>query len=234
LDRLEDDSFARKYAGMKRRMWPMLLIATGLTFLAGCISMTRRLEVSAVKQIVVGKTSQEEVERDFGRPHEKITGAGGLTVTRYFFHEIHKSTDVSWHVRNEHPGDVLFRTLTLSYAPDKTVARKLHDESFTPVFRTNAWYFVGPMLTADSVSFITKNGSTELELVRRLGAPAGRTFDLQGHNVLFWFHGRGRETRLTSLETRKLIVVLDTNSLVRDYVLVEQPILDVKSPPSLQ
>lgn len=218
---------------MKRRMWPMLLIVVGLTFLAGCISMARRLEVSAVKQIVIGKTTEAEVERELGRPHERITSAGGFTVARYFFHEVHKSADVSRHVRREHPGDALFRTLTLGYGADKTVERKLHDESFTPVYRTNAWYFVGPVLTPESVSFIIRNVTMERELIRQLGVPTGRSFEPRGHTVLFWFHGHGRETRLASFETRKLITVLDTNSVVRDYVLVERPILEATSPPSL-
>ena len=199
----------------------------------GCISPARRLDVSAVEQIVVGQTTQADVERVFGPAHERITAAGDLMVARYFFDEIRKSADASWHVRHEHPGDILFRTLTVGYGANKIVARKLHDESLTPVYRTNAWYFVGPALEPESISFITRNVTVERDLVRRLGLPSGHTFDSHGQDVLFWFHGRGRENSFMSFELKKLIVTLGTNSIVRDYTLVEQPIPDADSPRTL-
>lgn len=200
---------------------------------AGCIFSARRLEVSSVNRIVPGRTTQADVERAFGRPHEMITAAGGLVVARYFFDEIRETRDASRHARREHPGDILFRTLTLGYGTNKIVERKLHDESLTPVYRTNAWYFAGPLLHPETISFITRNATVERDLVRQLGPPAGRTFEARGQDVLFWFHGRGRENSLMSFEGQKLVVTLGTNSIVRDYLLVEQPILDVDSPRTL-
>ena len=55
----------------------------------------------------------------------------------------------------------------------------------------------------------------------------------QGQDVLFWFHGRGRENSFANFEVRKLVVILGTNSIVRDYLLVEQPVRGVDSPRTL-
>ena len=154
-------------------------------------------------------------------------------VARYFFDEIQETKDASRHAQREHPGDVLFRTLTLGYGANKIVKRKLHDESLTPVYRTNAWYFVGPILQPESISFITRNVTVERSLIRQFGTPSGRTFDSHGQDVLFWFQGRGRENSFMSFEGKKLIATLGTNSIVRDYLLVEQPTLDVDSPRTL-
>src|ERR1051325_5111166 len=189
--------------------------------LAGCASFAKRLEVSTVAKIHPAQTARADVEKLLGRPKETVVSANGVTVARYFFHEFHRSTEASRQTRREHPGDVLFRTLTLKYGASNIVEQKLHDESITPIYRTNAWFFAGPVLTAEVMTFIKRGASIEQEVIARLGAPSSRTFDGEGRTVLVWFGLKARETAWSNPDIQRLVVYFDDRGIVRDYVLVE-------------
>ena len=199
----------------------------GCVFLfAGCASAKRRLEVDRVSKIVSGQTTRAEAENLLGHPKETVLGANGISVARYYFHEFQRSTDASRQERRRHPGDILFRTLTLKYSRAAVVERKLHDESMTPIHLTNAFYFAGPMLSEQSVTFITRDVTKEAEVVANLGEPSSRTFDGEGRDVLVWFSVRRREMSWNNPQMQKLMVLFDGRKIVRDYVLVEHAVSD--------
>src|SRR5687767_131229 len=156
----------------------------------GCASAKRRLEVDRVSKVVSGQTTRAEAENLLGHPKETVLGANGISVARYYFHELQRSTDASRQGRRQHPGDILYRTLTLKYSRAAVVERKLHDESITPIYLTNAFYFAGPMMSEQSVSFITRDVTKEAEVIAKLGEPSSRTFDGEGRDVLVWFSVR--------------------------------------------
>lgn len=196
-----------------------LLFVVMLT--GGCASYGRRLELSTVRKIQPQQTTRAEVEKLLGRPKETVVGAKGSTVARYFFHEFRRSTDASWYVQREHPGDILFRTLTLAYDSENRVQRKLHDESVTPIYRTNAWYFAGPALTPDVVSSIQSGSTPARDVVARLGEPSSRTFDNDGRAILLWFSLKTQQTTWSNPDVQRLMVSTDEKEIVRDFVLVE-------------
>jgi len=129
-------------------------------------------------------------------------------------------------VRREYPGDVLFRTLTLAYDGSNVVRRKLHDESMTPIYRTNAWFFAGRELTPQSIGFIQRHVTTEREVTAKFGESHSRTFDGDGRTVLLWFSLKTRETSWYNPNVQRLMVLLDERSVVRDYVLVEHALAE--------
>ncbi len=131
------------------------------------------------------------------------------------------STDASWQERRQHPGDILFRTLTLKYGPSNVVDQKLHDESFTAIYRTNAWFFAGPVLSFQVVAFIERGMTTEADMIAKLGEPSSRTFDGEGRRVVLWFSMKTRETSWRNPDVQRLMVLLDSRQTVLDYVLVE-------------
>jgi hypothetical protein len=201
----------------------LLIVTLLLTplMLTGCASFARRLEVSTVKQIQPNQTARAEAERLLGHPKETVTDPDGITTTRYFFHEFRRSTDASWHTRQEHPGDILFRTLTLRYNRSGVITKKLHDESITPIYRTNAWFFAGPALTPETIAFIKREETTERDLISKLGDPSSRTFESGGWPALVWFHVKTRQTSWRNPDVQRLIVLLDSQGIVRDSALVE-------------
>ena len=201
------------------------LLALSL-LLAGCASYSKRLEVPTVKKIQPQQSTRADVEKLFGRPKESVVGPNEITVARYFFREYHKSTDASWHNRRDNPGWILFRTLTIAYNRSNIVERKLHDESVTQIYRTNAWFHAGPSLTRESISFVKKGGSTETDLRAKFGEPASRTFDDNGHVMLLWFNIKTRETTWSNPTVQRLKVVLDNLSVVQDYALVEHELAE--------
>jgi hypothetical protein len=201
------------------RCW-FLLLAVAFA-LAGCAAYSRRLEVATVRKVQPHHTTRAEVEDLLGHPKETVTSANGISVARYFFREFRRSTDVSPHKRREHPGDILFRTLTLKYGALNVVEQKLHDESVTPVYRTNAWFFAGPALTPQTVTFIQRGITADREVTARLGEPGSRTFDGEGRTVLVWFNVKTRESTWRNPDVQRLVVYLDERGIVRDYVLVE-------------
>lgn len=209
---------------MNRPAASVLLIA--LACLAGCASYHRRLESSTVAKIVPGQTAQTEVVALLGPPGESTTGAEGVTVTRHFFHQFQLSTDASRHERRQHPGDILLRTLTLRYGGRTIVDAKLHDESLTPVYRTNAWLYAGPSMAAESLAFIARDRTTEAELIEHLGRPAARTIGLNGNPAVMWFGAKARQGSGNRMEMRKLVVFFDHQRIVRDFILVERPLSD--------
>lgn len=187
----------------------------------GCASFNKRLEVSTVRKIRPGEMTRPEVEKWLGQPKEVVIGASGVTVARYFFHEFRRSTDASWHVRRDHPGDILSRTLTLAYGTSNLVERKLHDESITPVYRTNAWFFAGPELTPQTVGFIQHDITTASDVIAKLGEPASRSFNDAGQKLFVWYRVKMRETEWRNPNVQRLIVLADDREVVRDHKLVE-------------
>ena len=188
--------------------------------LAGCASFAKRLEVSTVAKIHPAQTARADVEKLLGRPKETVVSANGVTVARYFFHEFHRSTEASRQTQREHPGDVLFRTLTLKYGASDVVEQKLHDESVTPIYRTNAWFFAGPVLTPETIAFVQRGTTRENDLIARLNEPSSRTFDGQGRSMLIWFSIKTRETTWSDPAVQRFLVSME-NGVVRDYLLVE-------------
>lgn len=197
-----------------------LCILSLVLFAGGCASMARRLEVPAVAKIKTGSTTIAEVEEMFGRPNETVAGSGNKTVARYFFRELHMSHDVSPYERHEHPGDILFRTLSLRYGPGPVIEQKLHDESLTPIHQYNGWYAAGPAVAAENLVFIHRHKTTAAELVEHLGEPTSRTFDTDGTEMLIWFIVKARRDRLADAEVRRLIVQLTDQHVVKDYAVV--------------
>jgi hypothetical protein len=208
---------------MKSIASALWLLGVGF-LLTGCASFAKRLEVSSVSKIQPGITTRTEVEARFGHPKETVLGSNGKTVVRYSFHEFHRSTDVSWNVRRFEPGQILFRTLTLKYGSSNIAEQKLHDESLTPIHRTNAWFFAGPGLTPESVAFIHPKSTTEADAVAKFGPPAARTFNGEGRSVLIWFSVKTRETTWSDPDIQKLTLLLDEGRVIRDFVLVEHAV----------
>jgi hypothetical protein len=202
---------------MKRLCRALLMTLAPALLLPGCAFYGKRLEVGTVSKVVPGRTTRAEVERLLGPP-KAVTETHGLLLTRHFFHGIEPSRDASIYVRRWHPGNLLLRTLTVNYGTDNIVERKLHDESVTPVYRTNAWYFAGPPLSADSLAFIARGATTEPKLIRSLGEPASRTFDVNGRAWLVWFSLKGRVTNWSDLPVQRLLVRLD-QGIVQDHIL---------------
>ena len=191
-----------------------------LLFAGGCAFSARRLEVPAVAKIKVGSTTMTEVEKIFGRPNETVAGSDNKTVARYFFRELRVSHDVSPSERREHPGDILFRTLSLRYGPGPVIDQKLHDESLTPIYRHNGWYVAGPAVAPENLLFIHRNKTTAAELVDHLGEPTSRTLDNDGVETLIWFSVRARRDRLGDAEVQRLIVLMTDKHVVKDYAVV--------------
>jgi hypothetical protein len=204
----------------------IIALITAPLLLTGCASFAKRLEVPTVKKIQPHQSARADVEKLFGRSKETALGPNGVTIARYFFHEFQRSTDASWYVRRENPGTVLFRTLTLAYNASNIVERKLHDESMTPIYRTNAWFHAGPVLTPATISFLKRDVSTEADLLMKLGEPASRTFDDRGRPILVWFNIKTRETTWSNPTVQRLMVTLDAQRVVRDYVLVEHELAE--------
>ena len=208
---------------MKPSVSALLLLGFGL-LLMGCASYAKRLETGTVSKIQPAVTTRSEVEARFGHPKETVLNSKGKTVARYFFHEFQPSTDVSWNVRHFEPGQILFRTLTLKYGSSNIVEQKLHDQSLTPIHRTNAWFSAGPGLTPESVAFIKPDTTKEAEALARFGEPSSRTFDGEGRPVLIWFSVKTRQTSWSDPDIQKLVLVLDESRLIRDFVLVEHAV----------
>jgi hypothetical protein len=183
--------------------------------------MARRLDVSSVKQIVVGQTTMPEVEKRFGRPQQKVTGANGTTVARYIFREPRINNHVDPEERRDHPGDVIFRTLTLLYGPSPVIQRKVHDESITAVRRYNGWYVAGASVLPENLGFLHKSETTKAELVDHLGEPTSRSFDNDGSEILVWLSFKGRRDSLANAEVRHLMVLLTEKLIVKDFAVVE-------------
>ena len=209
-------------------MWSTkhFVLLFGVVAVASCASYRRRLEVPTIARIKAQETTRAEVEELLGQPKETVTDANGITVVRYLFHEFRRSIDVSWHERRDHPGDILFRTVTLKYGTPSVVEQKLHDESVTPIYRTNAWFFAGPGLTPESVAFIKRDFTTEAEVLAKFGEPTARTFDGKSHPILLWFSVRTRETKWRDPNVQRLALVLSERRVVLDYELVEHALSD--------
>jgi hypothetical protein len=162
-----------------------------------------------------------EVEKKFGRPREKVTGANGTTVARYFFREPRINNHVDPYERREHPGDVIFRTLTLLSGPSPVIQRKVHDESVTAVRRYNGWYVAGASVLPENLTFMRKGETAKAELVDRLGEPTSRSFDKSGAEILVWLSFKGRRDSLANAEVRHLMVMLNEKLVVKDFAVVE-------------
>jgi hypothetical protein len=203
------------------RWVPYLALVFCLVLVSGCQSMARRLEVASVGQITIGQTTMPEVEKQFGRPREKVTGANGTTVARYFFREPRINNHVDPYERREHPADVIFRTLTLLYGPSLVIQRKVHDESVTAVRRYNGWYIAGAWVLPENLIFLRKGETTKAELLDHLGEPTSRSFDNDGAEMLVWGSFKGRRDSLANAEVRHLRVMLNEKLVVKDFAVVE-------------
>lgn len=203
----------------------LLFLFLGVALLApGCASLARRLEVGTVTKIQAGVTRRADVEKLLGPPSETITGSDGKSVARYFFRELHKSSDVSWSERKEHPGDILFRTLSLCYGrsgSSPVVEQKLHDESFTPIRRFNHLYTAGPTLTPEGLIPLRKGVSTGAEMIDLMGEPTSRTLDEEGRTILIWFSLQAVRERFGDVEVRQLVAVLNERHVLKDYVVIK-------------
>ena len=162
-----------------------------------------------------------EVEQRFGRPQQKVTGANGTTVARYFFRGPRFNNHVDAYERREHPGDLIIRTLTLLYGPSPVIQRKVHDESVTAVYRYNGWYVAGPTVLPENLVFLKKGETAKAELVDRLGEPTSRSFDNDGAEILIWLSFKGRRDSLSNAEVRHLLVTLNEKLIVKDFAVVE-------------
>jgi hypothetical protein len=203
------------------RLFACLVAVSCGALVTGCQTVARRLEVAPVRQIIIGQTTMPEVEKKFGRPREKVTGANGTTVARYFFREPRINNHVDPYERREHPGDVIFRTLTLLYGPSPIIQRKVHDESVTAVRRYNGWYVAGASVLPENLGFMRKGETTKAELVDRLGEATSRSFDNDGAEMLVWVSFRGRRDSLANAEVRHLMVMLNEKLVVKDFAVVE-------------
>ncbi len=205
---------------MKTNASGILLLGLGF-LIVGCASFAKRLEAVTVSKIQPGSTTRPEVEQRLGVPSETVRGTNGTRVVRYFFHEFERSMDVSHHRRRFEPGLVLFRTLTLSYSPEEVVTRRLYDESLTPIYRTNAWFSAGPVLTSASTAFCQRGVTTHSEAVDRLGRPSSHTFDQTEGSVLVWFSLKTRQSNWSDPDIGKLIMRFDERGVLGDFTLVE-------------
>lgn len=205
---------------------PLLLVLCA-TLLTGCYTRARRLEVSAVSAVQVGTTTTAEVEKQFGRPNETIVGSNGKTVARYFFRELHLSKHVGRKERRDHPGDILFRTLTLLSGPGPVIRQKVHDESHTPIVRHNSDYITGPSMGPEYLVSIHKGQTTKAEVIESFGEPTSRTLAPDGTEVLIWIRSRARWLSLHNVEVHQLIVSLDEQQRVDDFAVVSHDILSV-------
>lgn len=190
---------------------------------SGCASYARRLEVGTVKKVQAGVTHRAEVEKLLGPPSETITGSNGKSVARYFFRELHKSGDVSLYERKEHPGDILFRTLSLRYGSSGSspvVEQRLHDESVTAIRRFNHLYTAGPTLTPEALVPLRKNVSTAAEMIELMGEPTSRTFDEEGREILIWLSLQAVRERFGDVEVRQLVAFMGEHHVLKDYVVI--------------
>lgn len=200
-----------------------------LIFSTGCVSSARRLEVSAVRQIKVGASTLADVEKLFGRPAERVAGSDQQTVARYFYRRMSMNNDVRASERQEHPGDILFRTLSVRFGPDQVIDQKLHDEIVIPVLHYNKWLHIGPSIGPDVLGRIHKGRSTEAELADLLGEPTSRTFQADGKPLLVWVNVKTRADGFHNTEAHRLLVTLDSRKVVREYVVVTEDVENARS-----
>jgi hypothetical protein len=202
----------------------ILGLSLSLLLTGGCAVYDRRLEVDTVTRVRPGETTRKQVEKVLGPPREVVTLTNGF-LARHYFHGLRPSRDASRHHRKWQPGELLFRTLTLRYDDRQLLVRKLHDESVTPVFRTNAWLFAGSALTTETTSFVARGVTTGQELIRRLGEPASRTFETNGLPQLVWMSARVREKAWGDAIVDAFVVTLDERGVVGDFELKHDPSL---------
>jgi hypothetical protein len=209
---------------MKIQLFAIVLMLTFAALIgSGCASAGRRLEVSAVERIQPGVTTTADVEKMLGRPHEVVTGANGKSVARYYYSRFLLNTDASHSHVFHNPGDVLYRTLSLLYGRDLVIERKRHDESVTPIRGDERWLTLGPVLNADSLSWIQKGKTRKPELVEleRLGEPAAQSFEPEGSDVLVWVSGRQRRDSGLERDWRRLVVTLSRAGVVENLSVVQ-------------
>ena len=66
---------------MKRNFMGLGLVLAVCVGMSACVSLGRRFDVGAVKTIVVGKTTQSDVEKAFGAPFRTGVDSGDMTWT---------------------------------------------------------------------------------------------------------------------------------------------------------
>jgi hypothetical protein len=197
-----------------------LAIAATSLFI-GCQTSAKRLAVAPVKRILPGQTTMAEVEKEFGRPHERVASSDGRTVARYFYGEPRLNNHVSEIERWDHPIELVLRTLTLSYGSNSIIERKLHDESLTTTLRNNQRLEAGPRLKAGDLQFLRRGQTTKADLLAHLGEPTCTTFESDGLPLLMWFSGTYRLNFVTDSEAKRLVVKLKTDSTVDDFAVMD-------------
>jgi hypothetical protein len=71
---------------MKRNLTGMGVVLAACLVLCGCVTLGRRFDAGAVKTIVVGKTTQADIDRTFGAPFRTGVDSGDLTWTYVDYH----------------------------------------------------------------------------------------------------------------------------------------------------
>jgi hypothetical protein len=71
---------------MKRNLLGVGPVLAGCLLLCGCVTLGRSFDAGSVKTIVVGKTTQADIDRVFGAPLRTGVDSGDLTWTFVDYH----------------------------------------------------------------------------------------------------------------------------------------------------
>ena len=171
------------------------------------------LSPSAIEQLRSGQT-QEEVRRIFGTPKQSFTGSNGkqLDVFRVFLPKGNRTVGAIRIVE--------VRSLHVLYDPQDRV------EKFMPyvggltgfVGSDNNWRSSVALDTA-KVNTINRGVTSRMELIEMFGPATIEGLDVMGNQGMWWLFVEGHGLNRNS--GREFAVLLDSNSLVRDYSLRE-------------
>jgi len=71
---------------MKRNLMVLAPVLVACLAVCSCVSLGRRFDAGAVKTIVMGKTTQFDIERTFGEPFRTGVDSGDVTWTYLDYH----------------------------------------------------------------------------------------------------------------------------------------------------
>lgn len=189
-----------------------MIVATMLC-LPGCMTPGQGLNPTAIEQLRSGQT-HEEVRKIFGTPKQSLTGSNG------------KQLDVFQVILPKHTGNagairiVEVRSLHVLYDNQGRV------EKFVPyvgevkgfVGLDNNWRST-VVLDAAKVNTIKRGMTSRGDLIQMFGPATIEGLDVMGNQGMRWFFVEGHGLNVNS--GREFSVLLDSNSLVRDYSLRE-------------